>query len=192
MKTKMIGLPIAGCLLLGGLGGLVQASDMPARKSGLWEMDNRIEGMPSHGPMQICIDQNADNMVEQRGRPGDRSKPDCSVMDVKREAGGRMRIHSICKVNARTTATTDAVLSGDFGKSYRSDMTVRYQPPLEGMAEMRMVSQGKWLGPCKPGQKHGDVEMPGMPGMPGGNKSLQDMMNDPRLRDLMKQQGRGG
>ncbi|WP_442764215.1 hypothetical protein, partial [Malikia spinosa] len=42
------------------------------------------------------------------------------------------------------------------------------------------------LGPCKPGQKHGDVVMPGMP---GGNKSLQDMMNDPRMRELMKRQG---
>ena len=116
----------------------------------------------------------------------DQAKPDCSVMDVKREAGGRMRIHSVCKVDAKTTATTDAVVSGDFSKSYRSDMTVRYQPPMEGMAEMRMVSQGKWLGPCKPGQKHGDVVMPGMP---GGNKSLQDMMNDPRMRELMKRQG---
>lgn len=187
MKRQLIRLPAAACLLLlGGVGGLVQASDTPARKSGLWEMDNRMEGMPSHGPMQICIDHNADNLVEQRSNPADRSKPDCSVMDVKREAGGRMRIHSVCQVDAKTTATTDAVFSGDFAKSYRSDMTVRYQPPIEGMAEMRMVSQGKWLGPCKPGQKHGDVVMPGMP---GGNKSLQDMMNDPRMRELMKRQG---
>jgi hypothetical protein len=28
-----------------------------------------------------------------------------------------------------------------------------------------------------------------MPAMPGGNKSLQDMMNDPRMRELMKRQG---
>ena len=51
---------------------------MPARKSGLWEMDNRMEGMPSQGPMQICIDQNADNLVEPRRHPADQAKPDCS------------------------------------------------------------------------------------------------------------------
>ena len=71
-------------------------------------------------------------------------------------------------------------------------MTVRYAPPLEGMSEMRMVSQGRWLGACKPGQKHGDVVMPGMPGMVPGSKGMQDMMNDPRLRELMQRHGQSG
>lgn len=192
MKHQLICWPAAACLLLAGPSGLAQAAEMPARKSGLWEMDNRIEGMPTHGPMQICIDQNADNMVEQRGRPGDKTKPDCSVIDVKRTSDGRTHIHTVCKVDARTTATTDAVVSGDFGKSYRSEMTVRYAPPLEGMSEMRMVSQGRWLGACKPDQKHGDVVMPGMPGMVPGSKGMQDMMNDPRLRELMQRHGQPG
>lgn len=189
MKQVLIRLPLSFCLLLGGL---AQAADLPVRKSGLWEMDNRIEGMPAHGPMQICIEQNADNLIEQRKGPGERSKPDCSVIDVARDASGRTRIHTVCKVDPKTTATTDAVVSGDFGKAYRSEMTVRYAPPLEGMAEMRMVSQGKWLGPCKPGQHHGDARMPGMPGMPampGGQRMPQQMTNDPRLRELMKRQG---
>jgi Protein of unknown function (DUF3617) len=192
MKQAMIRVPLAVCLLLGCL---VQAGDLPVRRSGLWEMDNRIEGMPAHGPIQICIDQNADNLIEPRGRPGERNKPDCSAIDVKRESGGRTHIHTVCKVDARTTATTDAVVSGDFGKAYRSEMMVHYAPPLEGMAEMRMVSQGKWLGPCKPGQRHGDVSMPGMPAMPampGGQRMPQEMMNDPRLRELMKRQGQPG
>lgn len=181
MNRKWIQLSLAAGLLVGGL---AQAADMPARKSGLWEMDNRMEGMPSHGPMQICIDQNADNMIEQRGRPGERTKPDCSVIDVARDASGRTRIHSICKVDPKTTATTDAVVSGDFAKAYRSEMAVRYAPPLEGMVEMHMVSQGKWLGPCKPGQRHGDVTIP------GGQRMPREMMSDPHVRELMKRQGR--
>ncbi len=186
MKMELIRLPVA-CLLLAG--GLAQAADMPARKSGLWEMENRIEGMPSHGSMQICIDQGADSMIEQHRMPDERSKPDCSVIDVKRAADGPTHIHTVCKVDSKTTATTDAVVSGDLGRSYRSDARVRYAPPLEGMADMRIVTQGKWLGPCKPGQHHGDVQMPGIAGM-SGHRSPQEMMNDPRRHEPMKRQGR--
>ena len=88
-----------------------------------------------------------------------------------------------------TTATTDAVITGDFDSSYRNDMQVRYNPPQRGMSEMKMTQEARWLGPCKPGQKPGDIMMPGMPPVNAGN--MQEMMKDPQMREMMKRQQQG-
>lgn len=162
-----------------------QAADLPQRKSGLWELDSRMEGMPMHGPVQVCVDQNTDNLLQERAR----APAQCSVMEVNRGGGGQTTIHSVCKVDAGTTVTTDAVITGDFNSGYRSEMQLRYSPPRQGRSEMKVVTQARWLGPCQPGQQPGDVLMPGMP---GGRMNLQQMLNDPQLRELMKRQGRGG
>jgi hypothetical protein len=84
------------------------------------------------------------------------------------------------------TTTSDSVITGDVENSYRNDMLIRYDPPQRGMKEMKMVQEGRWLGPCKAGQKPGDVMMPGMPAM-----NMQEMMNDPQVRDMMKRQQQG-
>jgi Protein of unknown function (DUF3617) len=155
------------------------AAEPPKRKSGLWEMKQQLDGMPSMGAMQMCVDQASDNLMQDRAR----QKADCSVMDVS-QSGGKTTLHSVCKVDAKTTATTDAVFTGSMDSSYRGDIRVRYAPPLQGRAEMKMVSEARWLGPCKPGQKPGDVVMPGMP-------DVQKMMNDPKFQEMMKRQGGG-
>ncbi len=154
------------------------AADLPQRKSGLWEMTTQMEGVPSQGPVQMCVDQKSDNIMQERAR----EQAKCSVMDVNR-SGGKTTVHSVCQVDAKTTATTDAVITGNFESGYRSDMKVRYTPPMHGMSEMKMVSEAKWLGPCKPGQKPGDIMMPNMP---GGRMNMQEMMNDPRVQEMMK------
>ena len=46
-----------------------------------------------------------------------------------------------------------------------------------------MVQEARWLGPCKAGQKPGDVIMPGMQKF-----NMQEMMNDPQVREMMKRQ----
>lgn len=145
-----------------------QAADAPKRKSGLWEMKTQMSGMPGGmpggGPMQMCVDQASDNVMQERAR----EKVNCPVMDVK-QGMGKVTIHSVCKQDG-TTVTTDAVISGDFNSNYRNDMVMRYDPPQHGMKEMKMVQEARWLGPCKAGQKPGDVIMPGMPA------NMQEMM----------------
>ncbi len=163
----------------------VQAADAPKRKSGLWEirmqMEGMPEGMPGRGPMQMCVDQASDNVMRERSK----EKMDCPVMDINRSAG-KVTIHSVCKVDATTTATTDAVLTGDFESNYRNDMTVKYNPPRNGMSTMKMSHEARWLGPCKAGQKPGDVMIGGMPPINAGN--AQEMMKDPKFREMMRRQ----
>jgi hypothetical protein len=95
---------------------------------------------------------------------------------------GKVTVHSVCR-HQGTTATTDAVITGDFDKAYRNDMVTRFSPPQNGIKEMKMVQEARWLGPCKPGQKPGDVIMPGM-----GKFNMQEMMNDPQVQEMMKRQ----
>jgi hypothetical protein len=179
MKTTRL----APCLLALLFAGAASAADVPKRKSGLWEVNTQMTGMPAgmpgQGPMQMCIDQASDNVMNGRSDP--RAKADCPVMEV-RPGAGKVTVHSVCRHGA-TTATTDAVITGDFDKSYRSDMVTRFNPPQNGMKEMKMTQEARWLGPCKPGQKPGDIIMPG-----GGKMNMEEMMNDPQIRELMKRQ----
>lgn len=174
MKAPRKSLATVSLLVLGSLlADASLAADVPKRKSGLWEMKTQMEGMPSSGAMQMCVDQNTDNLMQEKGRA---EKPNCSAMDVNR-SGGKTTIHSVCK-HENITVTSDAVITGDFESGYQSDMKMRYSPPQQGMSEMHMTQEAKWLGPCKPGQKPGDMMMTGMPG--GGMVNMQEMMKRQR------------
>lgn len=165
-------------LLLGGvLATGAAAGDMPKRKAGLWELHTQMEGMPGGPPIQMCVDPASDNLMQQRAQ----EKPDCSTTDVKTSAG-RTTIHAVCRMQG-STVTMDGVYTGNFQSGYKGDMKMRYNPPIQGMSETHMTQEAKWLGPCKPGQKPGDVIVPGM-----GDFNMNEMMNDPRLKEMMKRQ----
>lgn len=169
---------LALALAAAGFAASALADDMPKRKSGLWEINTRMEGMPSMGAMQQCIDQNTDDLMQQRAK---KEKTNCSVMDIKPQ-GNKVSIHSVCKIEG-STATTDALFVGTFDSAYKGDMLTRFNPPMHGMSESKMSFDAKWLGPCKPGQKPGDVIMPNMNGM-----NMNEMMKDPKIQEMMKRQ----
>lgn len=145
--------------------GQCLASDLPQRRSGLWELRNQMAGMPAQGPMQMCIDQSSDELMQERAT----NRANCSVMDVSRSAG-KVIIHSVCRQD-HSTATSDTVISGDFEKAYRSEMNIRYAPAQHGIGKLKMTQEAHWLGPCKPGQKPGDIMMPGQPTL-----NMQEML----------------
>ncbi len=143
------------------------AAETPKRKSGLWEITNTMNGPHAMSTsMQQCVDQNTDKLMEQSGRK--EAEKSCSKNDVRQE-GGKVVVDSVCKFD-NTTATTHAEFTGDFGNNYRGDIKTTYNPPMQGMKEMQMTIAAKWLGPCKPGMKPGDIVVQNMPGMPGGMK----------------------
>lgn len=142
-----------------------QAADVPKRKSGLWEMKTQMTGLPTQGAMQICVDQASDNLLQERAR----EKANCPVMEVSRGAD-KILIHAVCRHDG-TTSTSDAVITGDFESNYRNEMSITYAPPLHGMSNLKMTQEARWLGPCKAGQKPGDIMMPGRPAM-----NMQELM----------------
>ena len=182
MKRRFDAHRFFSLLLLGltaaSLAGGALAADAPKRKSGLWEISTQMDGMPNMGAMQQCIDQNTDNLMQQDAK---KEKHNCSVMDVKPQ-GNKVVMHSVCKFEG-TTATTDAVFTGAFDSAYKGEMKTRYNPPMHGVSESKMAMEAKWLGPCKPGQKPGDVIMPKMK-----NMNINEMMKDPKIQEMMKRQ----
>jgi hypothetical protein len=148
---------------------LAQA-DMPKRKPGLWEIKMTSSGGPG-GPAvsQHCIDAKTDDLLQQRTQG--MGKQACSKNTVRKE-GGMTIAESVCKFGD-TTATTRTIMSGDFTSNYRGEIYSTYSPPMMGMKEARSVIEAKWLGACKPGQKPGDVAMPG-----AGNFNMNDMMKN--------------
>ena len=173
---KTVAISLLG-MVIASIAGTALASDLPKRKPGLWEISMNVEGAPNMGPMQQCIDRNTDNLMQQQAKQG---KSECSVMDVK-PSGSKVTIHTVCKLEG-TTVTTDGVFEGSFETSYKGTMKSRFNPPMQGMSESNMTQEARWVGPCKVGQKPGDVVMPNMGGM-----DLNKMMNDPKIQEMMKQ-----
>jgi hypothetical protein len=165
-------------LLLGGIvtAGVV-AGELPKRKPGLWELHTQVDGMPGGPAVQMCVDAETDNLIQQRAK----KKADCSTMDVQ-SGPGRTTVHAVCLADG-STVTMDGVYTGNFNSSYKGDMRMRYEPPMHGMSESHMVQDAKWLGPCKPGQKGGDVIMPN-----AGGFNMNEMLKDPRIQEMMKRQ----
>lgn len=159
---------------------VVCAADMPMRRSGLWEM----QMTSTHGTftMEQCIDQATDDLMRRQagsgpmmpGPGGPGSKERCSTQNMRR-AGDKFVMDSICQLEG-TTATTHAVATGAFDSGYRMESKTTFDPPMRGMRESTMTIEAKWLGPCKPGQRAGDISIQGMPGMPGGMPNIQEMM----------------
>lgn len=175
-----LGLTALALSLPFGLLSPAQAADPPKRKPGLWQIEVMMEGMPQMGPVQHCIDARTDDLAQQP--MGERQQ--CSKTEIKTQ-GNRVTVHSVCQIEG-SVATTDGVFTGAFDSSYQGEMHTRFKPPLEGMSETRMKQRARWLGPCKPGQKPGDVLMPGMGAMGGGAVNLEQLMNDPKMQEMMR------
>ncbi|MDR6886423.1 MULTISPECIES: DUF3617 domain-containing protein [Variovorax] len=133
------------------------AIDYPARKPGLWEIQTG-DGTAAKGASQTiqqCIDAASDKALRDMGQG--MGKDACSRQELRNE-GGKLVVDSVCKIGS-TTATSHAVMSGDFSSAYRMESKSTYSPPLMGRAEGSAVIEAKWIGPCKAGQKPGDMIM---------------------------------
>lgn len=133
------------------------AIDLPKRKSGLWDI--KIGRANSNHPaqtMQMCVDQSTDNMALQMAETF--GKQACSKQEIRRE-GTRVVGDSVCQIG-ETTATSHSVFTGAFDQSYRGEIRSKFDPPLMGKSENLTVVEARWTGPCKVGQKPGDMIMP--------------------------------
>ena len=103
------------------------ALDLPARKSGLWELKMNLAGHSAAMPaFQHCIDAATDKEMMLQGNARGQK---CSKQDVQR-AGDTITIDSVCDIGNGTTATSHAVVSGDFNSAY----TVKVEFEARGRA----------------------------------------------------------
>ncbi len=150
-----------GALLLAMLAATVaQATDLPVRKAGLWEMKMVRTGSPMpEMTMQHCTDETVDKEMNNNVSPV--TKQVCSKQDVQKTATGYVS-DSVCNIAGMTT-TTHADITGDFNSAYTVKSTARVQGGPAGAAghDSTTTIEAKWVGPCKADQKPGDIVMPG-------------------------------
>jgi hypothetical protein len=127
------------------------ASDLPARKAGLWEMNTTVTTGHTVA-MKQCIDAQSDQILQ--ARFASLPQRSCSKHDIQKSAG-QITIDSVCTVAGRTT-TGHIVITGSFDSGYTMVMT----SVVKGVPTPRNVTMSaKWLGPCAAGQRPGDVIM---------------------------------
>jgi Protein of unknown function (DUF3617) len=136
-----------------------RADEMPLRKPGLWEM--KIVKTGSVLPemtMQHCTDETTDKQMSTAFSPV--AKETCSKRDIAKTATGYVS-DSVCSVGG-ATMTSHADLTGDFNSAYTVKSTAHSDKgPASVPRDVTSTIEAKWLGPCKPDQKPGDIVMPG-------------------------------
>ncbi|MGD9944208.1 MAG: DUF3617 domain-containing protein [Burkholderiaceae bacterium] len=135
-------------------------SEFPKRRPGLWEV--RTVGAQASGlpPTQFCVGEGTDTAEHHLDR-GVGQRGSCRFGAFRR-AGRAWLAESVCR-ESRTVVTSRAIATGDFEQGYRIDTQVLYDPPLAGIRrEDKEALEARWSGPCLPGQKAGDVVVPGM------------------------------
>lgn len=163
-------------MLIGWLAASLSASaatdvPKPKRKVGLWEIKVLSPDLPKPQTMQVCTDEKTDDVMT--GFGADMGKKTCSKETFRRE-GAKYVAEMVCTVGG-STMTSRSEVTGDFSKAYRIETRATYSPPMMGMTQSSSTLEASFLGPCKPGQKPGDViPVDAPPGMPTFN--IQDAM----------------
>ena len=161
IRTRHAAAPrLAVGALLAALAAQAAASGFPQRRPGLWEVrgvGSEAAGLPAS---LHCVGEHSDTAEHHLGRtPGVRGV--CRLGPFVR-AGDAWVAESVCR-EGKTVVSSRKIAVGDFRSHYRIDTVVRYEPPLAGVREEdKDALEAKYIGPCDPGMRPGDMMMPGM------------------------------
>jgi len=147
---------MSGCAL--ALMVPASAEELPLRKPGLWEM--KIVKAGSQLPemtMQHCTDQTTDKDMANSVSP--LAKQICSKQNVVKTATGFVS-DSACTV-AGVSMSSHSEITGDFNSAYSVTTKAHLDKGPDQLRDTTTTIEAKYLGDCKPGQKPGDVVMPG-------------------------------
>lgn len=154
------------------------AFDMPARKPGLWQLTMKHQGTGSPSEPQIsqqCIDAATDKEMNAYG--SNMSREMCSKQDIQK-VGERIIADWTCQIGAMSIAT-HAEYSGSFDSAYTINTTsIITGTPTSANGKSSMITEVKWIGPCGPDQKPGDMII-SVGTRPGATMKMN-------IRDVMK------
>jgi hypothetical protein len=157
--TQRVMLFCLGAALLAALPAPgARADELPLRKPGLWEMKIAKSGsvLPEM-TMQHCTDEATDKQMSTAFSPA--AKEACSKRDIVKTATGYVS-DSVCGTGGVSMASHSEIV-GDFNSAYTVKSTVHSDKGAGGVHDVTSTIEAKWLGPCKPDQKPGDIVMPG-------------------------------
>jgi hypothetical protein len=149
---------LVGIVLLAAAQPVLAAEvEMPNRKAGLWEMKMVSAATPTL-TMQHCTDEATDKRMRTSYSP--LAKEVCAKNEVQKTATGYVT-DTVCDLGG-VKMNSHAEITGDFNSAYTVKTIAQQQGgPSGGPRQTEMTLEAKWLGPCKPDQKPGDIMMPG-------------------------------
>jgi uncharacterized protein DUF3617 len=123
----------------------VGADGYPHRKPGLWQVTTSSpDSKTPSKSARVCIDKATESALVNAGVAG--SKKMCSKSEVRFE-GLHGTADTVCRFGTSTqTAHSEITFAGD--SAYRIETQAHYDPPLFGKSNQRMLTEGKWTGPC--------------------------------------------
>ena len=157
MLRGLLSFGIGGCALA-LLTTVAVADELPLRKPGLWEM--KIVKVGSQLPAlttQQCTDPTVDKDMVNTVSPI--AKQICSKQNLQKTATGYVN-DSVCTFSG-ATITSHTEVTGDFDSAYVVTTQAKSDKGPEQLRDTTTRIEAKWLGDCKPGQKPGDIVMPG-------------------------------
>jgi hypothetical protein len=154
MTRRLVLLCSACCLAA----GFARADELPTRKAGLWEMKVvKVGSVMPELTMQHCTDPTTDKDMINSVSP--LAKQICTKQEVQKTATG-YAADSVCTV-AGVSMTSHSELAGDFNAAYSVTTQSHLEKGPESLRNTTSKIEAKYLGDCKPGQKPGDIIMPG-------------------------------
>jgi hypothetical protein len=140
----------AGILVLALSAAAAAAQDAPHQKPGLWQNDIVMAGRQMSN--QSCVDAASEARTSAFSAEISQNSK-CQPRHVTHNPNGSWTSVSTCEFRPGMPKTSRSDVSGDFN----SKVTITLRSPPDAPPEMTMTST--WVGPCKPGQKGGDVIM---------------------------------
>jgi len=148
----------AACVL--GLFPASAAEAHPKRKPGLWEVRSASAEALGMSATRFCVGERTDTAHAHLDRSSG-ARGSCSLGEFVR-AGNAWVAESVCR-EGRSTVVSRAIATGDFENEYRIDTVVVHSATgASARREDREAVVARWLGPCDPDQRPGDLVIPGM------------------------------
>ena len=149
---KLLKLVIISGLLL--LSVDLKADPYPHRRPGLWELTSSpIDQRLPPNVSQLCIDAATESALIDVGTEAVKSA--CSKNDIQ-VSGNSITADLVCKFGDHEQ-TTHSVTTFSGDSAFHTDTNVHFDPPILGKSDRTMTHDGKWVGPCGPDMKPGDV-----------------------------------
>jgi len=157
--TRCLALVCSSCCLAACLATApARADDLPTRKPGLWEMKiAKVGSVLPELTTQQCTDESSDKDMVNSVSP--LAKQICSKQEVQKTASG-YAADAVCTL-AGVSMTSHSEFTGDFNAAYSVTTKSHLDKGPDSLRDTTTKIEAKYLGDCKPGQKPGDIIMPG-------------------------------
>jgi hypothetical protein len=144
--------------LLAAATAVAAADEFPKLKSGLWEV-NMTSGKADAKPRvtTMCLDDSVQR--EMYTVSTGMASGMCSKHEIK-VSGNKVSTVANCDLGI-TKMQSQATMTLSGNTAYHTEARATFDPPLNGAREQSTVIDGKHVGACKPGQKPGDMTLPG-------------------------------